>query len=116
MSIYRSSSPPRNNFAMAENENINNLHFFEGVEKLLEIWFAPNQSNKNADLRKIPRYVSILRFASGVCCQWALWLMVVSIDQPIEDGARRSGTCGLRKGMLKAFSIGTWVTWTALKG
>lgn len=42
---------------MAENENINNgeMHFFEGVEKLLEIWFAPNLSNKNADLRKIPR-------------------------------------------------------------
>ena len=118
MSIYRSSSPPRNIFAMAENENINNLHFFEGVEKLLEIWFAPNQSNKNADLRKIPRYVSILRFALGDCCQWVrtLRLMVFSIDQPIEDGARRSGTCGLRKGMLKAFSIGTWVKWTALKG
>lgn len=27
-------------------------HFFEGVEKLLEIWFVPSQ---NADLRKIPR-------------------------------------------------------------
>lgn len=26
--------------------------FFEGVEKLLEIWFAPK---KDADLRKIPR-------------------------------------------------------------
>lgn len=31
------------------------MHFFEGVEKLLEIWFEPNPSNKNADLRKIPR-------------------------------------------------------------
>ncbi|XP_037902785.1 S-adenosylmethionine decarboxylase proenzyme isoform X2 [Hermetia illucens] len=46
---------------MAENENISNLninnplHFFEGVEKLLEIWFAPSETNKNADLRKIPR-------------------------------------------------------------
>lgn len=28
---------------------------FEGVEKLLEIWFAPNPLNRNADLRKIPR-------------------------------------------------------------
>lgn len=42
---------------MAENENIN-MHFFEGVEKLLEIWFAPNQLNNNADLRKIPRLVN----------------------------------------------------------
>lgn len=44
---------------MAESENIGgNDHFFEGVEKLLEIWFAPNPKNKNADLRKIPRLVS----------------------------------------------------------
>lgn len=56
---------------MAENENLiiipsdpSNLHFFEGVEKLLEIWFAPNQSNKGADLRKIPRLdlIRILNF------------------------------------------------------
>ncbi|XP_055639091.1 S-adenosylmethionine decarboxylase proenzyme isoform X2 [Toxorhynchites rutilus septentrionalis] len=50
---------------MAENEDLSNnssssssredIHFFEGVEKLLEIWFEPNPSNKNADLRKIPR-------------------------------------------------------------
>lgn len=50
---------------MAESEDISNsssnsssredMHFFEGVEKLLEIWFAPNPANKNADLRKIPR-------------------------------------------------------------
>lgn len=50
---------------MAENEDLSSsssssssredMHFFEGVEKLLEIWFEPNPSNKNADLRKIPR-------------------------------------------------------------
>lgn len=41
---------------MAENEDLNvNNSFFEGVEKLLEIWFTPNSTNKNADLRKIPR-------------------------------------------------------------
>lgn len=45
------------------NENIANVdgdlgdkgdekHFFEGVEKLLEIWFEPR---KDADLRKVPR-------------------------------------------------------------
>lgn len=41
---------------MAENENISSsdMHFFEGVEKLLEIWFAP-PNQKSADLRKIPR-------------------------------------------------------------
>lgn len=32
------------------------LHFFEGVEKLLEIWFEPIP---NGDLRKIPRCVYI---------------------------------------------------------
>lgn len=43
---------------MAENEDLNtNIHFFEGVEKLLEIWFQPNPSNKNSDLRKIPRHM-----------------------------------------------------------
>lgn len=45
---------------MAESENIGGNagdHFFEGVEKLLEIWFKPNPKNKNADLRKIPRLV-----------------------------------------------------------
>uniref|UniRef100_A0A182JE22 S-adenosylmethionine decarboxylase proenzyme n=1 Tax=Anopheles atroparvus TaxID=41427 RepID=A0A182JE22_ANOAO len=50
---------------MAESEDLSSsssnsssredMHFFEGVEKLLEIWFAPNPANKNADLRKIPR-------------------------------------------------------------
>lgn len=39
---------------MANNNLLNNINpsFFEGVEKLLEIWFAPVG---NADLRKIPR-------------------------------------------------------------
>ncbi|XP_055305684.1 S-adenosylmethionine decarboxylase proenzyme isoform X2 [Sitodiplosis mosellana] len=40
---------------MSENESISNPQYFEGVEKLLEIWFTPNPSSKNADLRKIPR-------------------------------------------------------------
>lgn len=29
-------------------------HFFEGVEKLLEIWFAADDSNRQSDLRSIP--------------------------------------------------------------
>lgn len=41
---------------MAETEMIsnceNNDQFFEGVEKLIEIWFTPA---KHADLRKITR-------------------------------------------------------------
>lgn len=38
---------------MAENVlNEINPSFFEGVEKLLEIWFAPSA---DADLRNIPR-------------------------------------------------------------
>ncbi|XP_050077891.1 S-adenosylmethionine decarboxylase proenzyme isoform X1 [Anopheles maculipalpis] len=50
---------------MAESEDLSSnssnsssredMHFFEGVEKLLEIWFKPNPAHKNADLRKIPR-------------------------------------------------------------
>lgn len=50
---------------MAENENIDNAHFFEGVEKLLEIWFTPNDANKNADLRKIPRWVPMTNVSNS---------------------------------------------------
>lgn len=48
---------------MAENEIISSsdMHFFEGVEKLLEIWFAPPNQN-SADLRKIPRLVQVFFF------------------------------------------------------
>lgn len=41
-----SAADASNNDASAD------LHFFEGVEKLLEIWFEPS---KNADMRKVPR-------------------------------------------------------------
>lgn len=39
---------------MADNNLLNNINpnFFEGVEKLLEIWFTPKAG---ADLRKIHR-------------------------------------------------------------
>jgi len=30
-------------------------HFFEGVEKLLEVWFATDEPPEGCDLRKIPR-------------------------------------------------------------
>jgi hypothetical protein len=45
---------------MADNNLLNNINpnFFEGVEKLLEIWFAPAA---NADLRKIPRYIFLIK-------------------------------------------------------
>lgn len=37
------------------------VQFFEGVEKLLEIWFTTSDgNNKSPDLRKIPRFVSVL--------------------------------------------------------
>ena len=33
--------------------------FFEGVEKLLEVWFSKGNSDfEDCDLRRIPRYVS----------------------------------------------------------
>ncbi|XP_028131945.1 S-adenosylmethionine decarboxylase proenzyme isoform X2 [Diabrotica virgifera virgifera] len=42
---------------MAATEVLNGLQFFEGVEKLLEIWFTTSDGNhKTADLRKIPRH------------------------------------------------------------
>ncbi|XP_076275242.1 S-adenosylmethionine decarboxylase isoform X2 [Rhynchophorus ferrugineus] len=42
---------------MASNETImsDSDQFFEGVEKLLEIWFSTSDGNDSSDLRKIPR-------------------------------------------------------------
>ncbi|PNF23869.1 S-adenosylmethionine decarboxylase proenzyme [Cryptotermes secundus] len=41
---------------MAESEGSNGVQFFEGVEKLLEIWFTRTDGNsKQCDLRNIPR-------------------------------------------------------------
>jgi S-adenosylmethionine decarboxylase len=41
---------------MAEAEANNGVQFFEGVEKLLEIWFTRTEGNsKQCDLRNIPR-------------------------------------------------------------
>lgn len=59
-------------FAMAENEIISSsdMHFFEGVEKLLEIWFAPPNQN-SADLRKIPRLVQVIIFLKR-CSEWCI--------------------------------------------
>lgn len=42
------ATPPAEMMANGEQDE----HFFEGVEKLLEIWFDPVQ---DADLRKVPR-------------------------------------------------------------
>lgn len=43
------------------------VQFFEGVEKLLEIWFTTSDSsNKNPDLRKIPRFVFIYIYLDKV--------------------------------------------------
>lgn len=47
-----------NNNSKSDNNDItSDSSYFEGVEKLLEIWFAPNPINEFADLRKIPRYL-----------------------------------------------------------
>jgi len=40
---------------LKEEENEQQGHFFEGAEKLLEIWFEENPSSENASLRRIPR-------------------------------------------------------------
>lgn len=47
-----------------DREEVDNMsvQFFEGVEKLLEIWFTTSDANnKNPDLRKIPRFVFIFQ-------------------------------------------------------
>lgn len=40
----------------SESAQTNSNHFFEGAEKLLEIWFTENVSTPNATLRTISRY------------------------------------------------------------
>lgn len=54
-------------YGMAATEQIDGMsdgvQFFEGVEKLLEIWFTTSDSNNKApDLRKIPRFVQAPSF------------------------------------------------------
>lgn len=45
----------------------NSAHFFEGTEKLLEVWFSRQDETKGTgDLRTIPRFVS------GRACQVSL--------------------------------------------
>lgn len=40
----------------------NSAHFFEGTEKLLEVWFSRQDETKGTgDLRTIPRFVSFKR-------------------------------------------------------
>ena len=42
--------------AASKDDNIENAQFFEGVEKLLEIWFtSSNGEDRKQDLREIPR-------------------------------------------------------------
>lgn len=39
-----------------KNETVESVQFFEGVEKLLEIWFSSSDGNNSKrDLRQIPR-------------------------------------------------------------
>lgn len=56
INIFITIQSKKEQIAMAETEIIstseNNDQFFEGVEKLIEIWFTPA---KNADLRRITR-------------------------------------------------------------
>lgn len=45
--------------AATDDSMSDSVQFFEGVEKLLEIWFTSSDNNsKCADLRKIPRFVT----------------------------------------------------------
>lgn len=63
----------------------NGAHFFEGTEKLLEVWFArqqpaqqePHQSKGSGDLRTIPRSVNGRGGVGGRVGGWWLgaWLL-----------------------------------------
>lgn len=41
---------------MSDDKNPSDVQFFEGAEKLLEIWFSGCDGDVEGDLRKIPRY------------------------------------------------------------
>lgn len=45
----------RKSYAIYEDAMTDPVQFFEGVEKLLEIWFSCDSNKHSADLRKIPR-------------------------------------------------------------
>lgn len=84
---------------MAETENINNVHFFEGVEKLLEIWFTPNDTNKNADLRKIPRWVVQLLQQQPKPISFEFWCEIFRIPNAIR------GCCDMWAGVREIRAI-----------
>ncbi len=46
------------------NENHHQEHYFEGVEKLLEVWFTRKDGAiQHCDLRKVPRLVVVKCFS-----------------------------------------------------
>lgn len=46
----------------------NSAHFFEGTEKLLEVWFSQQDEKKGTgDLRTIPRFVPFCACVWGNC-------------------------------------------------
>uniref|UniRef100_A0AC11DE57 Adenosylmethionine decarboxylase 1 n=1 Tax=Ovis aries TaxID=9940 RepID=A0AC11DE57_SHEEP len=65
-------------------------HFFEGTEKLLEVWFSRQQPDANqgsGDLRTIPRLKTVnIKYGTYLVVQW------IRICLPME-GTRVWSTC-----------------------
>ncbi|XP_053463091.1 S-adenosylmethionine decarboxylase proenzyme-like [Nycticebus coucang] len=92
--------------------------FFEGMEKLLEVWFSRQQPDANqgsGDLRTIPRYLYTLDFPeSGVISQpdQTLEILMSELDPAVmdqfymkdgvttKDVTRESGICDLIPGSV----------------
>ena len=59
---------------METDTNSNDSHYFEGVEKLLEVWFTcKDGAVHNSDLRKVPRLVAFIEpicLSFSVCGKW----------------------------------------------
>jgi len=55
---------------METDTNSNDSHYFEGVEKLLEVWFTcKDGAVHNSDLRKVPRLVA---FIDPICLSFSV--------------------------------------------
>ena len=77
---------------METDTNSNDSHYFEGVEKLLEVWFTcKDDAVHSSDLRKVPRLVA---FIDPIC----LLFDVVAMARSIRINSRSQlGLVGRKK-------------------
>lgn len=79
--IFTNSSIRQLAMSTVEDGMTDGVQYFEGVEKLLEIWFTSDDDNNKArDLRKIPRFVFVVsRYERNISAHPVLRVQNVNI-------------------------------------